>query len=74
MPTKEQLHYMMESDLEFGYPNDRGSEHDAIGERNQMPPRSLSEPKGEVLGSFSWDKENECLKFTANPNLNEKRI
>jgi len=53
---------MMESDLEFGYPNDRGSEHTPIGERAQtgVPEwlrRQRESPQGEVIGKIVLDEE-----------------
>jgi hypothetical protein len=72
MPTKKQMNFMWESDFKFGHPNDRGSEHNAIGERTlpAQRPASFSKPRrGKLMGHYVWDKETDSLKLIINPKL-----
>lgn len=68
MPTKKQLHFMMQSDFEFGHPKVRGSEHDAIGERSStgVPEwlrRQRENPQGKVIAKIVIDPETGTLRI-----------
>ena len=62
MPTKEELHFMVESDLEFGLSaaSNLGSEHS-----DHIPPsvKRFSRNKGKIVGNYSLD-ENKNLRFS----------
>lgn len=78
MPTKKQLHdnWIAEKAMGLNASDFYGDEHlspQEANERNfkaqQAIQRQRDNTEGEVLGYYSWDFENDCLKFTVNPDL-----
>jgi len=84
MPTKKQLHFNLESDLEFGLSaiDGYGDEHLSSEELQDRRARDYvrkqrigNEPRGEIIGHYVWDKETDSLKLIPvdkNPSENGK--